>query len=89
MNLRDNGVNALKQALGEDQTRKFLALFNYYDINDVSEELLIKDYTEWRRTQSWYNDYDMDEMLEHFSENPERSWHRNDKGEIVYGLEDE
>lgn len=69
--LRDNGINALKQALGEDQTRKFLALFNYYNISDESKELLIKDYTEWRRTQSLYNDPDMDEMLDYFKNSPD------------------
>jgi hypothetical protein len=31
-----------------------------------ANELLAKDYTEWRRTQSWYNDPDMDKTLEHF-----------------------
>ena len=82
--LRDNGINALKQALGEDQTRKFLAMFNYYNISVDSEELLIKDYTEWRRTQSWYNDPDIDEIIEHFKENPERSWHRDKEGKKVY-----
>jgi hypothetical protein len=82
--LRDNGINALKQALGEDETRKFLAMFNYYNISADSEELLIKDYTEWRRTQSFYNDPDMDDMLEYFKEKPERSWYRNEKGEKVY-----
>ena len=66
--LRDNGINALKQVLGEDQTKKFLALFNYYNISDESNELLIKDYTEWRRTQSFYNDPDMDEILDYFKE---------------------
>lgn len=69
--LRDNGIKALKQALGEDQTRKFLALFNYYDISDESSELLIKDYTEWRRTQSLYNDPSMDEMLDYFKNTPD------------------
>jgi hypothetical protein len=64
--LRDNGINALNQALGEEQTKKFLALFNYYHVSNDANELLVKDYTEWRRTQSWYNDPDMDEMLEHF-----------------------
>ena len=82
--LRDNGINALKQTLGEDQTRKFLAMFNYYNISVDSEELLIKDYTEWRRTQSWYNDPDIDEIIEHFKENPERSWHRDKEGKKVY-----
>ena len=82
--LRDNGINALKEALGEDQTRKFLAMFNYYHMSADSEELLVKDYTEWRRTQSWYNDPDMDEVLEYFKESSERSWHRNEKGEKVY-----
>jgi hypothetical protein len=67
--LRDNGINALKQALGEDQTKKFLALFNYYNVSDESNELLIKDYTEWRRTQSFYNDPDMDEILDFFQLN--------------------
>jgi hypothetical protein len=69
--LRDNGISALKQALGEDQARKFLALFNYYDVNDTADELLVKDYTEWRRTQSWYNDPDMDGVLTMFNENPD------------------
>jgi hypothetical protein len=64
--LRDNGINALNQALGEEQTKKFLALFNYYHVSPDANELLVKDYTEWRRTQSWYNDPDMDETLEHF-----------------------
>jgi hypothetical protein len=82
--LRDNGINALIQALGEEQTRKFLALFNYYDMNADSEELLVKDYTEWRRTQSWYNDPDMDEMLEYFKEHPERAWHKNANGEKIF-----
>jgi hypothetical protein len=70
--LRDNGINALKQALGEDRARKFLALFNYYNISDESNELLIKDYTEWRRTQSFYNDPDMDEILDYFNEQGEK-----------------
>lgn len=69
--LRDNGIKALKQALGEEQTRKFLALFNYYNISDESKELLIKDYTEWRRTQSLYNDPDMDEILDYFKNTPD------------------
>jgi len=69
--LRDNGISALKQALGEDQTKKFLAMFNYYHMSDESNELLVKDYTEWRRTQSWYNDPDIDEMLEYFKNNPD------------------
>ncbi|MDR2901301.1 MAG: hypothetical protein LBV20_07275 [Treponema sp.] len=81
--LRNNGINALIQSLGEEQTRKFLALFNYYDINAESEELLVKDYTEWRRTQSFYNDPDMDEVLEHFREHPETPWRRNANGESV------
>ena len=42
-------------------------------INQDSEELLIKDYTEWRRTQSFYNDSDMDGVLEYFTKNSERS----------------
>jgi hypothetical protein len=62
--LRDNGINALKQSLGEDQTRKFLALFNYYDVSEDSAELQVRDYTEWRRTQAFYNDYDLDEVFE-------------------------
>ncbi len=82
--LRDNGIKALIQALGEEQTRKFLALFNYYDINAESEELLVKDYTEWRRTQSFYNDPDMNETLEYFKEHPEPSWHRDSEGKKVY-----
>ena len=82
--LRDDGINALTQALGAEQTKKFLALFNYYDVSAESEELLIKDYTEWRRTQSFYNDPDMDDAIEYCMKNPERSWHRNETGEIVY-----
>jgi len=69
--LRNNGVKALRQALGEDQTRKFLALFNYYHVSAESDELLVKDYTEWRRTQSWYSDPDMDDVLDYFKENPD------------------
>ena len=82
--IRDNGINALKQVLGDEQASKFLALFRYYDVSDTSRELLIKDYTEWRRTQSWYNDDDLDEIIDHFKENPERPWHKNENGERVY-----
>jgi hypothetical protein len=39
-----------------------------YMLGVEANELIIKDYTEWRRTQSWYNDPDMDETLEHFKE---------------------
>ena len=81
--LRDNGINALKQNLGEEQTRMFLALFNYYEVNDMSNELQVKDYTEWRRTQSWYYDYDMEEMLDMFKNSKEESWHINTNGEKV------
>jgi hypothetical protein len=75
--LRDNGVRALQQALGEDQARKFLSMFNYYNISPVSEELQVKDYTEWRRTQSWYNDPDMDEIINYFKEHPHPNSLRN------------
>jgi hypothetical protein len=68
--LRDNGVKALKTALGDEQTRNFLAMFNYYDISPVSDELQLKDYTEWRKTQSYYNDPDMDDVLLYFKTNP-------------------
>ncbi|MCL2055576.1 MAG: hypothetical protein FWG90_14255 [Oscillospiraceae bacterium] len=84
LHLRDSGVNALKQALGENKTSMFLALFNYYEVSDISKELLVKDYTEWRRTQSFYNDPSMDDILEHFKENPEKSWHKDENGERVY-----
>ena len=84
LRLRDSGVNVLKQALGESKTQMFLALFNYYDVSDTSKELQVKDYTEWRRTQSFYNDPNIDDMLQYFKENPEKSWHKDKNGERVY-----
>jgi len=61
--LRNEGMNALVENLGKENAIKFISLFNYYTINTDSEELLIKDYTEWRKTQSWYNDVTLDELL--------------------------
>ena len=57
---------------------------NYYEVSDTSKELLLKDYTEWRRTQSFYNDPNMDDILEHFKENPEKPWRKDENGERVY-----
>ena len=82
--LRDSGIDALKKALGDEQTARFLALFNYYDISEDAKDLQVKDYTEWRRTQRFYNDPDIDEMLEYFAEKGEKSWHRDENGERVY-----
>jgi hypothetical protein len=44
--LRDKGIKALIDALGETQARQFLALFGYYKIDLDSADLQIKDYTE-------------------------------------------
>ena len=62
--LRNAGVTALIDSLGEENTAKFLSLFNYYTVNSDSEYLLVKDYTEWRKTQSWYNEICLDELLD-------------------------
>jgi hypothetical protein len=48
-------------------------MFNYYDVSPDSEELQVKDYTEWRRTQSFYSDPDMDETIQYFKNSPRRS----------------
>jgi hypothetical protein len=61
--LKDKGIKALIDALGEAQASQFLALFDYYKIDLDSGDLQIKDYTEWRRTQSFYNDADIDEVF--------------------------
>ena len=82
--LRDNGIHALKQALGESGALMFLSLFDYYEVSDTSKELLVKDYTEWRKTQSIYNDPNLDDILEHFRENKEMSWHIDETGEKIY-----
>jgi hypothetical protein len=66
--LRNAGINTLIKNLGEENAAKFIALFNYYTINTDSEDLLIKDYTEWRKTQSWYNDITLDELLQEAAE---------------------
>ncbi|MDR1148797.1 MAG: hypothetical protein LBK66_09220 [Spirochaetaceae bacterium] len=67
--IRNAGINALRQTLGEEMTAKFIALFNYYNINkDDSEDLYIKDYTEWRKTQSWYNNQTVEELFEQAAE---------------------
>jgi len=64
--LRNAGVTALINNLGEEKTAKFISLFSYYTITITtdSEDLLVKDYTEWRKTQSWYNETPLDELLE-------------------------
>ena len=62
--LRNAGITALIDNLGEENTAKFISLFNYYTVNADSEDLLVKDYTEWRKTQSWYNEITLDELLE-------------------------
>ena len=61
--LRNAGINVLIKNLGEENAAKFISLFNYYTVNANSDDLLIKDYTEWRKTQSWYNDITLDELL--------------------------
>jgi hypothetical protein len=66
--IRNAGVNALKRTLGEEMTAKFIALFNYYSVNKDSEDLYIKDYTEWRKTQSWYNNLTVKELFEQAAE---------------------
>ena len=65
--LRNAGIKALVKNLGEENTAKFISLFNYYTVNTDSDGLLIKDYTEWRKTQSWYNDVTLDEILKEAS----------------------
>ena len=62
--LRNAGVTALINNLGEEKTAKFISLFSYYTVTTDSEDLLVKDYTEWRKTQSWYNETTLDELLE-------------------------
>jgi len=62
--LRNAGVSALMNNLGAEKTAKFISLFSYYNVNPDSEDLLVKDYTEWRKTQSWYNETPLDELLE-------------------------
>jgi hypothetical protein len=66
--IRNAGVNALRRTLGEEMTAKFIALFNYYSINKDSEDLYVKDYTEWRKTQSWYNNLTVEELFEQAAE---------------------
>jgi hypothetical protein len=66
--IRNAGINALRQTLGEEMTAKFIALFNYYNINKDSEDLYVKDYTEWRKTQSWYNNLTVEDLFEQAAE---------------------
>ena len=63
VNLRNAGVSALIQNLGKENAAKFISLFNYYAFNADDENLLIRDYTEWRKTQSWYNSSSVDEIF--------------------------
>jgi len=62
--LRNAGVTALINNLGAEDTAKFISLFNYYTVKTDSEDLLVRDYTEWRKTQPWYNDISLDELLD-------------------------
>ena len=62
--LRNAGITALINNLGEEKTSKFISLFSYYTGTTDSEDLLVKDYTKWRKTQSWYNETILDELLE-------------------------
>ena len=64
IDLRNAGVDALIKNLGEENTAKFISLFNYYSVDTDSDDLLVKDYTEWRKTQSWYNDMPLEEILD-------------------------
>jgi hypothetical protein len=82
--LRNNGVMALRNALGDDGARQFLALFNYYEISVDSDELLKKDYTEWRKMQSYNNETDIEEVFTYFKNNPDRPWKRDSIGGIQY-----
>ena len=66
--LRNAGINALVKNLGEENAVKFISLFNYYTINTDNDDLLIRDYTEWRKTQSWYNDTTLDDLLTNAAE---------------------
>jgi len=61
--IRNAGITALIDNLGEANTAKFISLFNYYTVNTDGDDLLVKDYTEWRKTQSWYNEIPLDELL--------------------------
>jgi hypothetical protein len=62
--LRNAGTAALISNLGEEGTAKFISLFNYYTVDTNNEDLLVKDYTEWRKTQPWYNDTSLEELLD-------------------------
>ena len=62
--LRNAGVTALINNLGAEDTAKFISPFNYCTVKTDSEDLLVRDYTEWRKTQHWYNDISLDELLD-------------------------